>query len=175
MKKASLLLVLVAMGSCGLLRAQSFEVKNDNLRVTSLNGFWRFHPGDNPAWADPKFNDSGWPLLRSDKDWSTQGYPGYAGTGWYRFEVTVPAGMNAAAIYLPRIMTCYQVFADGRLIGTYGKMPPNPEPYAGGRYHLYELPAGNGRARTVSIAVRVWHWPGCSGFSMAAPPEATGW
>jgi hypothetical protein len=28
--------------------------------VNPLNGPWKFHPGDNPAWARPDFDDSAW-------------------------------------------------------------------------------------------------------------------
>jgi hypothetical protein len=28
--------------------------------AASLNGPWVFHPGDNPAWAQPGFDDSHW-------------------------------------------------------------------------------------------------------------------
>jgi len=30
---------------------------------------WRFHPGDDPAYAGPGFDDSSWPLLTADKPW----------------------------------------------------------------------------------------------------------
>ena len=73
----SLLFLLLMLGACGVLRGQSFEIKDDNLRVASLDGLWRFHTGDNPAWASPSFDDSKWSLLRSDKSWSSQGYKGY--------------------------------------------------------------------------------------------------
>jgi hypothetical protein len=81
--------------ACGLLRAQNFDAANGNAPLLSLDGLWRFHAGDDPAWAQPGFDDSGWSLLRSDRDWYTQGYKGYGGMGWYWFHVT--AGLAAAA------------------------------------------------------------------------------
>jgi hypothetical protein len=125
MKKIALLLVMLAMAVCTLACAQSFDLTNGRIPVASLDGLWRFHTGDDPAWADPNFNDSQWPLLRSDKDWSSQGYKDYSGFAWYRFQVTVPAGVGQISLYLPLIFTCYEVYADGSLIGMYGKMPPN--------------------------------------------------
>ena len=161
MKKRQWLLALLILSFCGELGAQSFEVKDDNLRVASLDGLWRFHPGDDPAWADPKFDDSKWALLRSDKDWSSQGYKDMSGLAWYRFQLIVPAGLEHVSLSLPRIFTCYEVYADGVLIGTYGKMPPNTTPYGGGeRYRVYKLPAGKDPGSRVELALRVWHWPG---------------
>src|SRR5471030_1713700 len=129
MKKASLVFVMLALAACGLAHAQNFDLTSGRVPIASLDGLWRFHTGDNPAWADPKFDDSGWSLLRSDQGWSSQGYKDYSGLAWYRFQVTVPAGYNHVSLLLPSIDTCYEVFADGSLIGTYGKMPPNSFPY----------------------------------------------
>ncbi|MGA2046638.1 MAG: SpoIIE family protein phosphatase [Terracidiphilus sp.] len=161
MKKLPLLLAILALSACFMARAQSFDLTSGRIPLASLDGLWRFHIGDNPAWADPKFDDSQWPLLRSDKDWGSQGYNGYSGLAWYRFEVTVPAGMGQISLYLPSIFTCYEVYADGRLIGTYGKLPPNRGPYSGGgRYQTYPLPAATRSGNQIEIALRVWHWPG---------------
>jgi hypothetical protein len=35
--------------------------------MMSFDGLWHFHTGADPAWASPVFDDSQWPLLRSDK------------------------------------------------------------------------------------------------------------
>ena len=141
--------------------AQSFDLAHDRLPLTSLDGLWRFQTGDDPAWAAPDFNDSKWPLLRSDQDWAKQGYKDYSGVAWYRFQLVLPEGSEQISISLPEINTCYQVYADGKFIGSYGKMTPNTKPYAGGgRFQVYALPPGPHSARTVHIALRVWHYPG---------------
>jgi len=161
MKRIRILLWLLALLICVTSHAQSFDFAHDRLPLTSLDGLWRFQTGDDPAWADPAFNDSKWPLLRSDQDWAKQGYKGYSGVAWYRFQLVLPAGSENISLSLPEIDTCYQVYADGKFLGGYGKMPPNTRPYAGGgRFHVYALPPGPGTARTVHIALRVWHFPG---------------
>jgi hypothetical protein len=75
--------------------------------------------------ADPAFDDSNWPLIRSDKGWSGQGYKNMAGTAWYRAKVLIPEGEGPLAIYVPYVQTSYQLFADGHLIGGEGGMPPH--------------------------------------------------
>lgn len=156
--------------SIPLLSAQSFEIVNGNLRITSLDGLWRFHTGDNPAWADPNFDDSQWPLLHSTEGWSMQGYKDYGGMAWYRFQVTVPVGLDHAAIRLPTIETCYEIYADGNLIGTYGKMPPDAVPYiGGGTYRLYTFTPGKHFGGKTEIALRIWHWPGWARFWVGGP------
>lgn len=147
MKKSAALLVMLALCGCGLAWAQSFDLTSGRVPLASIDGLWRFHTGDNPAWADPKFDDSQWPLLRSDKNWSIQGYANYRGMAWYRFEVSVPAGLDHVALYLPRIRTCYEVYADGNLIGTFGVMRPAPKVYSSGEDHyLYMIPTGTREA-----------------------------
>ena len=102
------------------LHAQTFNLQTGREPVASLDGLWRFHTGDNPAWADPKFDDSQWPLLRSDEAWSQQGYKNYGGFAWYRFTVAVPEGSRNWSIYLGPMETGYQLFVDGRLAGSFG-------------------------------------------------------
>jgi phosphoserine phosphatase RsbU/P len=161
MKKTLLLVAMLAMVTCGLARGQSFDLTTGRVPLASLDGLWRFHTGDNPAWADPNFDDSKWSLLRSDESWDSQGYKGYGGLAWYRFQVTVPAGLDHVSLYLPPIKTCYEVYADGRLVGTYGEMPPNKMPFLGGPgSQVYPLLDEKHLGKKIEIALRVWQWPG---------------
>ena len=48
------------------------------------------------------------------------------------------------------------MFANGRLVGTFGGFPPNATIY-NHRHHLVLLPQD--RAGEMEIAIRVWHWP----------------
>ena len=155
-----------------------FDLDHDREPVVSLDGLWRFHLGDDPAggsvWASPSFDDSAWPLLRSDKPWSQQGYPAMAGFAWYRFQVQIPATANPSspalsrdwAVLLVPIYTSYEIYVEGKLIGTSGRMPPVVAPYAMFQFHSFSLPtpanpiqnAEAARApRTLHIALRVWH------------------
>jgi len=166
--KTPLPLILILLCAAQL-PAQDFSLATGRIAVTSLDGRWRFHPGDSPqsngrtgelwAWADPNFDDSGWPLLLSDRDWGRQGYKGMSGVAWYRFQVSVPAGLGSLTLDLPHINTCYEVYANGRLLGTYGKMPPKPVPYFGGFNQLFALPPAIVADGRVTVAIRVWHWP----------------
>src|ERR1700744_3887686 len=108
--------------------AQIFDLDYDRQPVVAINGLWHFHPGDDPRWADPAFDDSTWPLLRSDRDWSSQGYNHLAGFAWYRFRVVVPADTPALSLYVPEVMTSYEVYADGVKLGGFGGLPPEAEP-----------------------------------------------
>jgi hypothetical protein len=138
---------------------------------------WRFHPGDDPdgklGWAKPDFDDSSWPLLRSNTGWGEQGYKGYSGFAWYRFKVLLPNEHRRWAICLPRLLTSYQLFADSRLVGQFGGMPPHSQ-YVVGFDQIFSLPSDlPSPGRAVTFAVRVWHWPWFSKGVSGGPTSIT--
>jgi hypothetical protein len=159
-----------------------FDLASGREPMVSLNGLWRFHPGDNPAWADPAFDDSAWPLLRSDQPWSQQGYPAMSGFAWYRFTVQIPAGSGPVSLLLAPIETSYEVYLDGRLAGTGGKMPPTFAPFAMFEFHQFPLggeseTTGDASGRTWHVAIRVWHskiWAGYLGGGPDRPGSVAG-
>jgi hypothetical protein len=79
-------------------------------QTITIDGLWHFHTGDNPAWADPNFDDSRWPLLGSDEASGQQGYKNYGGFAWYRFTVAVPEGSRNWSIYLGPMETEHMMF-----------------------------------------------------------------
>jgi phosphoserine phosphatase RsbU/P len=140
------------------LHAQNFNLQTGREAVASLDGLWRFHTGDNPAWADSSFDDSQWPLLRSDEAWDQQGYKNYGGFAWYRFTVAVPGGSGNWSIYLGPMETGYQLFIDGRLAGSSGPIL-NSRAYSASSRAFAISPAAASGPRTFHIAIRAWHAP----------------
>jgi phosphoserine phosphatase RsbU/P len=163
--RRSLFSVLVSLASLSLLlcaasglHAQTFNLQTGREPVASLDGLWHFHTGDDPAWADPNFDDSQWPLLRSDEAWGQQqGYKNYGGFAWYRFTVEVPEGSRNWSIYLGPMETGYQLFVDGRLAGSFGPIL-NSWNYAVSS-RVFAISAAASGPRTLHIAIRAWHAP----------------
>ncbi|MGO9775651.1 MAG: SpoIIE family protein phosphatase [Terracidiphilus sp.] len=153
---------LLLMASCAF--AQTMDLEQNRVEMTDLAGPWRFHTGDDPAWASPAFDDSGWSLLLAGKPWSQQGYTKYSGVAWYRLRVILPAHPGPLAFYLPGVDLSAQVFANGRLIGQFGGMPPNPEVVIGSNL-LYRIPDDAiSSGQPLVLAVRIWFWPKAVGF-----------
>lgn len=139
------------------LRAQTFDLPSGGNSIVSLDGQWRFHTGDNPAWASPAFDDSHWPLIRADESWTKQGYPNYGGYAWYRFKLGVSDGSAPLSMFFPEILTGYQVYANGKLIGSAGSIDPTSDPpNVGGQ--SFQLPAGVAGPQTIQVALRVWNY-----------------
>ena len=159
--KLTLLLALVFSSSFAV--SQTFDLDKGRLPIVSISGLWRFHTGDDPAWSTPGFDDSGWSLLRSDRPWDEQGFKGYRGFAWYRFKIAVPAKIHRVSFGLPPINRSLEIFADGVLIGSNGKMPPYPSAVAANPNTVYTVPTHTGPPaalpRTICIAIRVWFSP----------------
>jgi hypothetical protein len=56
-----------------------------------------------------------------------QGYLGLKGVAWYRFQVNIPPNTPTLSLLLPVILTNYEVYANGVMVGGCGEMPPHPE------------------------------------------------
>ncbi len=147
---------LLLLAGSHLARPQTINLNDIRVPMADLDGQWRFHAGDDPAWANPSFDDSGWSLLTGGQPWGVQGYRGYSGVGWYRLRVTVPAYSGPLAIYFPEVQDSYQVFTNGRLIGQVGELPPHPKLVNSDR-DMFRIPAdAMAPGQPLVLAVRVW-------------------
>src|SRR5271154_5960544 len=122
-----------------------------------LFGPWKFHIGDSPIdpnatktgqplWAEPGFDDSQWETVDlTPKDgafspingtsgyvpgWTAKGHPGYWGYAWYRIRVQTEAlpGEEIALLGPTDIDDAYQFFADGNMLGAFGKFRGQSQP-----------------------------------------------
>ncbi|HEY1902959.1 MAG TPA: SpoIIE family protein phosphatase [Terracidiphilus sp.] len=126
--------------------------------LTTLDGRWAFHLGDDKAWASPSFDDSGWEKLSVDAPWGAQGHANTAGYGWYRWRLRLAPGQaepQQLAILLPHVEDAYEVYWNGRLVGAYGKLPPHPVWY----YEMFPRTFDLGPAQDGVLVVRVWKCP----------------
>ena len=140
--------------------------------TVQLDGLWKFHTGDNPAWAQPGFDDSAWgtldltppehssdPILGTSgyvPGWTSRGYPGYAGYAWYRLRVNIQNGQSALALKLPdEVDDAYQVYVNGQKVGEFGKFTANGVIAYNAMPQAFPLPAHRSSG-PVTIAIRIW-------------------
>jgi hypothetical protein len=160
----TILVIILLLGPLFSLKAQSFDASQGTQEVTTITAPWRFHPGDDPAWASPSFDDSSWPLLATGRNWGEQGYAGLKGYGWYRLRLKLPATTQPLGIDIGHINSAAEIYVDGKLIGANGIMRPKPDwsdQYAANAFPL--PPSSNGQ--WVEIAVRVWKSSVSSSYS----------
>lgn len=143
-----------AIGSSVVLAAVLFLSQAADLTAqtsVSLETGWKFIKGDQPAFADPAFDDSAWGPVRVDRIWEEQGNDPYDGYAWYRIRVVIPSRIKDEAkltdglrISLGKINNYDLSFLNGRLFGRNGKVvAPETAPddaYTKEDKSLYDLP-----------------------------------
>ena len=130
--------------------------------LAPVDGSWQFHLGDDPSYSSPTLDDAegnnGWERLTTDKTWGAQTHPAYVGYAWYRRHIHVQPAVGETpdmAMLLQRVDDAYEVYWNGRLIGSFGKLPPYPVHY----YHPPAQTLGLGPVTDGVIAFRVWKAP----------------
>lgn len=126
--------------------------------IADIDGPWQFSMGDNLAWAQPTWDDSGWATLSPDAPWGAQGHPSYTGLAWYRRHLNIipaPGTDQKFEILFPHTEDSYEVYWNGKLIGSYGSLPPHPV------WFYSNFPKSFPIAGSTSgvLAVRVWKAP----------------
>ncbi len=169
-----LVFLLLCAGVCSSAEAP-FTVRIGK-SVVILTGPWKFHPGDDPAWSQPDFNDSNWrtmdlapppgsydPVTGSSgfvSGWTAHDYPRLTGYAWYRLRVQLQSDSSGDAPPLAITMPlnfddAYQVFVNGRLVGQCGRFTANAVSYFNSQPRSFPLPAGI-HSGSVVIAIRFW-------------------
>ena len=153
--------------------------------IVPLNGPWRFHIGDNNAWAFADFDDSSWetvdltsPPGAHDADvglvnyvagWQQKAHPGYLGYAWYRLSIAVdaPAGTQLALSGPPDVDSVYQLYINGRLLGGIGDFShATPTAYSI-QPRVFQLPYALTKDQPALIAIRVFMGPWDAGAADA--------
>jgi hypothetical protein len=153
-----------------------------------LYGPWRFTVGDSPVdplthaplWAEPGFEDSKWETVDlTPKEgsfdpgsgasgyvpgWTAKGHPGYRGYAWYRIRVRLQErpGEKLALAGPSDVDDAYQVFDNGRLVGSFGDFTGSTPVVYSSQPMMFPLshPADdNSGASTRVLAFRVWMMP----------------
>jgi hypothetical protein len=163
----ALILTVLCLAGPGV--AQTLKVANPGTGSVPLDQGWRFHLGDDLAWADPALDDSGWETIRVDEPWGQQSHPGYTGSAWYRQRIEIDNSNSAEiknlALLIPPAQDAYEVYWNGQKLGAYGSLPPHAQWWPFGHDGIFPLAGTSG-----VLALRVWKAP----LSSVDPIEAGG-
>ena len=99
---------------CSSLMAQEIDLRGAGAPI-SANGVWKWHEGDNPAWAAPDFDDSAWPTVKVPGS----ALPRQSGRLWLRFRVSVPAGEKITLGTAP-LAEAQELYWNGVKVGALG-------------------------------------------------------
>jgi hypothetical protein len=143
-----------------------------------LPGPWKFSPGDSPwqngspVWAQPGFDDASWAAMdiapKSGSvdpaygtpgfvpGWTARGYRDLHGYAWYRLRVRIIDPGQPLWLKMPNDFDdSYQVYADGRFVGQFGKFASGQVTSYPARSFSYALPAPRPDGEMV-LAVRFY-------------------
>jgi serine phosphatase RsbU (regulator of sigma subunit) len=95
---------------------------------------WRYHPGDDPAWANPGYDDSQWDsTLRPALSVNAIQEHGWSGVGWFRAHIAVDSLLwNQMIGFVMRQAGSSELYLDGTLLyrfGTIGTSKDDQKPY----------------------------------------------
>jgi hypothetical protein len=127
--------------------------------VIKLDSGWRFHTGDDPAWANPNFDDSGWQKIDLQTTLTDQGIETYSGYGWYRLRlepVPMPDSgqLDLALFVVPYSLGQMEVMINGVPVAHTQGMTDHPKMY---QSLPFTLPITRVNADgTIEIAIRTW-------------------
>ncbi len=134
---------------------------------------WLFMPDDNPVWASPSLNDSGWRVLSSSKPLSAYGLHNLR-YGWYRKHILVRLGVQHLAIGVQNLHGSYELFVNGVLLGSAGDSAGMVK-YTKLGMQSYSVPDRViGQQGQVLLAIRVaFNAAGVTGRGTSTPIDAT--
>ncbi len=132
-------------------------------RPLDLAGTWRIGVADEPSFALPGYDDSGWRQIEVPSGPRDD----IAGEiVWYRRTVLIGSGNRESlrlSLRLGAVDSAYEVYAGGVHLGGVGALPPRPR-LDYDRHRIYPIPArAVGEDGRLVVALRVWKGPATSG------------
>src|SRR5579875_1329608 len=142
--------------------AQSAAASQVNITLghsaVPIAGPWKFHTGNNPAWASPTFDDSSWQdmnvapkagtfdpqmgLPGYTPGWTGKGHPGYWGYAWYRIRIHLNNANGPLSLLAPvDVDDVYQIFVNGHYVGAFGDFSGSVPGIYVTRPQMFSIPA----------------------------------
>jgi serine phosphatase RsbU (regulator of sigma subunit) len=92
------------------------------LRQMSIEN-WKYHPGDNPEWVRPEYDDRNWEMVHSLLREGGRRRDDWEGIGWFRSYVAVDSTLRNVPVAF-RIWQggASEIYVDGRLVRRFGSV-----------------------------------------------------
>jgi len=89
----------------------------------TLDKAWKFHPGDDPAWSNPGYDDSNWENLNPTLELHQLPQVREAEIGWFRLRMEVDSSLADERItMISSILGAAEIYLNGQLIYTFGNV-----------------------------------------------------
>lgn len=134
-----LLLILLLFSSVAYAQKATDSTFTLSQVPSSVTYQWKFHAGDNAAWADTAFDDHNWQHIDATQEYHFLPQVAKAQIGWFRLTLNVsPALRKKAVAMVVRQYGAAEVYFNGVLIRTMGQVsadyqnertqPDSPDP-----------------------------------------------
>jgi sigma-B regulation protein RsbU (phosphoserine phosphatase) len=133
--------------------AQGFDA-TDVRQPTGLDTGWLIHPGDDPAYARPDFDDSRWMPFDAHTDIKTIFKTSHPDVIWYRMHVKVSPEEAGLALRERSLAHAFEVYVNGERLLSSGKINPFV-PYTLDAHLVAPIPRRMLASGSLVIAVRV--------------------
>ena len=137
--------------------------------AVSLDGPWRFQIGDDPRWADPKFDDSAWQTVTLGQPLADQGIDAYAGYAWYRLRLqprqlsqftNLPGSPQLDLLVTGDWIGQFAAYVNGAEAGHTRGMTDGPAMYQSSPFVVHlSAPQADG---SIVVAIQTWAGAGVS-------------
>ena len=140
---------------------------------------WRVQADDDPAYADPAFDDSHWPLFDPHKSIDAL-YPHLPPVIWYRLHIKVDPATSGVALSEQLISQAFEIYVNGQRLMKLGNISPWVA-YTSNARVLVLIPDRMNAGGELVVAMRVhissveWHGqqPGYSASNLSIGQELT--
>jgi len=136
----------------------------DRLPATGLllNKGWRYHAGDDPAWARPGFDDSAWDTLNPTRPQRQLSARLGTGINWLRLRFELGDSLRQRALLLlTNTSGAWELYLDGQLLGRDGILHPDPARVQvnPNTTEPLELPGAGRAAHVLAVRFAPWQYP----------------
>lgn len=145
---------------CALVTASRAQSPVPEFDATSLRqpvdlaSTWLVQPGDNPAYADPRYDDSHWMRFDPHTDLRNLLPSARPDVVWYRLHVKVAPNQTGLALEEYALARAYQIYANGHLLMQAGTITPF-HAYSVGARLVEPIPNAQIATGSLVIALRV--------------------
>ena len=143
--------MIIAVSSFG---QEVFHLKKIEEGGITLDKAWKFHPGDDPAWSNPGYDDSIWENLNPTLELHHLPQVREAQIGWFRLKMDVDSSLaDERVTMISSILGAAEIYLNGQLIYKFGNVSKDykKEQTRFFTNHLFTLKLGSQRLQEIAV------------------------
>ncbi len=143
--------MIIAVTSFG---QEVFHLKKIGEGGITLDKAWKFHPGDDPAWSNPVYDDSNWENINPTLELHHLPQVREAEIGWFRLKMEVDSSLaDERVTMISSILGAAEIYLNGQLIYKFGNVSKEykKEQTRFFSNHLFSLKLGPHRVQVIAV------------------------